>query len=197
MSLMSNDEEIQRMMGQGGSSPNIYSVPQRSSDDFERWRFDIEDLLVEKEYNIMGYFYDPKALNEDGSKGAWVQQGEPRVNEIGAKAIRTAMSGTINKISTLTNLEADEINTECRILMLNLNRLIFANHEKYGIQTPSDANDLLWQLAMFAFNGLKQSLGGMALKSLTDMSQTVRHYTDQGNKSRGFMGIFKGKKDEQ
>lgn len=173
--------------------PQTIPIPVRANDDFEKWRFDLEELLVEKEMNIMGFFWNPKA--KDGA-GDWEEAGEPRVNKIGAKAIRTVMSGVVNKVSTLTTLDIDEIMMEVRIVTLNLNRLFFLHHDKYGLKSPSDAQDLLWQMALFAFNGLKQSQGGKSLESLTSMSQTIRHIGDQQKQGYFHLPRFPGTKEK-
>lgn len=178
-----------------GEMPYAMPIAEQRSDEFEKWRFDIEDILIEKEYNLLGYFWDKSA--KDG-EGAWVAEGEARVNKIGAKAIITAMGGTVNKISVLTQLNIDEIMMEVKILAMNLNRLFFLHHEKYELKSPSDAQDLLWQLVFFAFNGLKQSEGAASMKAIAEAGRTMRHvYIDQGSQQKqGFLHIpGRGKKE--
>lgn len=191
---MTTIEDAKKLALQQSFNPQLVSagMPQRD-ESFDRWRHEIEDLLTEKEYNIRGYFWDPDAVDPANpkKKGTWVQKGEPRCNEIGAKVIRNAMSSVVNKISTLTVLDIDEINTQIRIMVLNLNRLFYLNHAKYKLKSPTDARNLLWDIGMFCFNGLKQSEGGASLKALAEMSQTIRHEGFQDQKKGGMFGIFK------
>lgn len=172
--------------------PQTMALPKRPGDDFERWRFDIEDVLLEIELNIMGFFFDPDS-------GKWEKKGIQRMNERGAKAVRTALAATINKVTTMTTLTIDEIHAETKTFALNLNRLFFLNHDEYGINSPTDGQSLLWYLSMFVFNGLKQSEGSLSVKSLMEMNQTMRHvYGMDGTvkKGGGFLSFFKGKNKE-
>ncbi len=167
--------------------PSAVPMQDQSREEFERWRFNIDDLLIEKEYNLLGYFWDKTAKGGDGE---WIQKGEARVNEKGAKAIITAIGGVVNKVSTLTQLTIDEILMETRTLAINLNRLFFLHHEDYAIKSPSDGQALLWDVIWFAFNGLKQSEGAAAMHSLAEGGQTIRHvYTEESSKGGGFMHL--------
>lgn len=152
-----------------------------SREEFEKWRFNIDDLLIEKEYNLLGYFWDK---SEKDGQGAWMQKGEARVNEKGAKAIITAIGGVVNKISTLTQLNIDEILMETRMLAINMNRLFFLHHEDYGIKSPTDGQAILWDIIWFAFNGLKQSEGAAAMKSLAEIGPTTKHIYQEGPSSK-------------
>lgn len=174
------------MMDETGQVQGSYAMPvaDYNREEFERWRFTIDDILVEFEYNLLGYFWDKTA---DSGKGAWSQKGKARVNEEGAKAIIMEMGGIINKISTLTTLNIDEILMETRMLAINLNRMFFLHHDAYGIETPTDAQALLWHVVFFVFNGLKQSEGAIAMRSLAEAGRTIRHvYTEQGGGKQGF-----------
>lgn len=177
-----------------GEVPYAMPIADQRTNEFEKWRFDIEDILIEKEYNLLGYFWDKSAKE---GEGAWVAEGEARVNKIGAKAIITAMGGTVNKISVLTQLNIDEILMEVKMLAINLNRLFFLHHEKYGLTSPSDAQDLLWQLVFFALNGLKQSEGAASMKAIAEAGRTMRHiYIDEGQKGgQGLLHIPRRKKE--
>lgn len=176
------------------ATEGTYAMPMQepAREEFERWRFTIDDILIEKENNLLGFFWDKTANNGNGQ---WVQKGEAQVNEAGAKAIITAMAGVVNKISTLTQLDVDQILMETRMLAMNLNRKFFLHHEEYGIRTPTDGQSLLWEIVFFAFNGLKQSEGAAAMKSLAEAGQTIRHvYQDQGSQSKqGFVHLPGGK----
>jgi len=158
-----------------------------SREEFERWRFNIDDLLVEKEKNLLGLFWDS---TENNGRGAWVKKGESRVNEKGAKAIITTISGVVNKISTLSQLNIDEIMMEIKMLHDNLNRLFFLHHDEYGIKSPSDSRAILWEIVFFSFNGLKQSEGAAAMKSLAEIGPTARHiYQEVPAQKQGFLHL--------
>lgn len=177
--------------------PTPYAIPMQdvAREEFEKWRFNIDEILMEKEYNLLGYFWDKTAKNKDGTLGSWIQKGEPRVNEAGAKAIITAMGGVINKVSMLTQLNIDEILMETRTLAINLNRLFFLHHVEYNIKSPTDGQALLWDVIWFAFNGLKQSEGAAAMKSLAEAGQTIRHvYTETAPAKGGGLLHLPGRK---
>lgn len=175
-------------------APYAVGLQDDTREEFERWRFSIDDIIIEKEYNLLGFFWDKSAKK---GEGAWVESGEARVNKVGAKAIISAMSTYVSKISTLTQLNIDEILMEVRMLATNLNRLFLLHHEKYGIKSPTDGQTLLWDIVWFAFNGLKQSEGGAAMKSLAEAGQTIRHvYTEQPAPSKGGLLHLPGRKKE-
>lgn len=171
-------------------SPLAMQMASTGREEFEKWRFNIEDILNDKEYNLRGYFWDRTA---NKGEGAWVQKGIPRVNQTGAKAILSQIP--INKITSLTTLDIDEILVEVKTLAFNLNRMFFLHHDLYGIQSPTDGQALLWDIIWFTFNGLKQSEGAVAMKSLAEVGPTTRHiYQETPQGSKGFLHL--GRKKE-
>lgn len=127
-----------------------------------------------------------------------IESPNPLANDVGIYRIMSRLTSRFNRNTILSNLRYEDIKTICVTLRADLITDIAVNHDKYGVRTCTDAENIINTIDDMVFMACSRALteGGTG-KTLLAQSKIVTHTENVSSAQQGqglFGGIFAKKR---
>ena len=161
--------------------------------DFTKWRFDVNEMLRELEHDLLG---EIKVVDKEGEE-KWENPASftPTMSREGAREVISLCKTIVNKVTSLSMLDINEIHMIMRNLNMALVDSLFDNWKKWDVD-KGRLDIIVVKTTRLMFIALKQALGAKTLDSLTKVEQVKRVF-NEGRKEEGIkMSPFGARKEE-
>lgn len=122
--------------------------------DLMKWQLNPDDILLEIEYDLKGYYYDAKEQQwkepEDG-------KFKPQINNDGLRLLLSAVRSHINKVTFMTDFDIDDIMIMCRDLEMDIIKVLVVNLEEFEVDM-FNLDLMIDKVLHLVYAGLKKSL---------------------------------------
>lgn len=168
--------ELEKMaMMQGLSEP-----PVTMSDDFSKWRLQMEDVIEVVEHNLRGEKWD-----NDSKK--WVELGTRIMNEEGVVSISSTLSLFLNKNAFLSNFSEDDVLNLTKNIHKTLCTDLYYNWQRWKFKP--EYNIITRKIAILVFMGLKRAQEEGERLALRQSERIVRTFSEGNRDSSKFPSL--------
>lgn len=174
----------QQVAMQNMPMPNSYQNPMR---EYQGSILELTDLEnpISQIYNLL------KGIDIDNN-GNEVKTSAPLLNDTGIAAVLRLCRGSINRISSMSMYEDDEVRKIVMYLTDTLTKDLMVNHHAYGIINPTGRSQIVNVVITMAYATNKQAQENNMKRFLKGSQQEITTRVDaQGGGQRG-KGFWKG-----
>ena len=125
-------------------------APEMQQAELTRWQLETEDVIELFKHSLRGERWIDTEKN-------WIEQDGARLlNDKGVEVLAAELRERVNKLSTMSNISADDVFNIVKRFEVNIARLLVMNYDMWAVKNPVYCYTIRDKCVEFVFIGLQR-----------------------------------------